>query len=79
MNMIQLNAYAMKKKENKGCCRIQPCRFLELDVGCVDVFEVFMKIVLFVSEVQSEFFYLFPLRDENCIHDSPDPKDNAPK
>ena len=77
--MIQLNAYAMKKKENKGCCRIQPCRFLELDVGCVDVFEVFMKIVFFVCEVPSEFFHLFSQRHGDCIHDCPDPKDNAPK
>jgi hypothetical protein len=32
INMIQVNAYAIKKKENKGCCRINCCRFLEVDV-----------------------------------------------
>jgi len=48
MNKIHEIAYAMTKKEIKGCSRMTCCRFLEVVVGWLDSIEVFMKTILSV-------------------------------
>ena len=50
--MIQLNAYAIKKKKNKGYFRILWIRPLEADPDRSDAFEVFIKTILSVYEHQ---------------------------
>ena len=52
INKIQVNAYAMKKKENNGCCCIHCFRFLEVDVDGLDFNDVFMKTNLSVLKNQ---------------------------
>ena len=58
INTIQENAYAIRKKKNKGCCRIASRRLLE---AAPDAFEVTTKtnviapeLCLFITQARQE-------------------------
>jgi hypothetical protein len=45
-SIIQENEYAIKKKENMGCCCIKLVSFFELDDTCPESFEEFIITLL---------------------------------